>query len=135
MTQWLAGMIITADRLNDGIDVASTTSGLTAATGFTVNNFEGRVSGRLCTVDLYMSVTTTINTTTTTTPNIADTTMATLPAGYRPSEIVQTMWGSGVAAGDAIINTDGTVVLRTSDYNQPISSGANIRVHGTFILG
>src|SRR5690349_18614094 len=128
-------MLITADRLNDGIDVTSTTTGLVAATGFSINSFEARVSGKVCSVDLYMSVTTTINTTSSTTPNITDTTMATLPAGYRPSEIVQTMWGSGVAAGDVIINTDGTVVLRTSDYNQPISSGANVRVHASYILG
>lgn len=135
MTQWLAGMLITADRLNDGIDVTSTTTGLVAATGFSINNFEGRISGKLCTIDIYMNRTgTDIGTTTTTSSNISDTTMCTLPSGYRPSEVVQTIWGNGLASGDAIINTDGTVALRTSDYNQPVGQNSNIRVHASFIL-
>lgn len=135
MTQWLAGMLITADRLNDGIDATTTTSGLTAKTGFTVNDFTGAKSGQICAVDIYLSVTSTINTTSSTTGNISDTDCCTLPSGYRPDlHTVQTIWGSGVASGDCIIATDGTVTLRTSDYNQPISSGANIRIHAAWLL-
>lgn len=134
MTAWLAGMLITADRLNNGIDATSTTSGLTLSAGFTLNDWMGRTSGQLCSVDIYLAVTTTINTASGTSSNIADTQCCTIPIGYRPAHAIQVIWGSGVASGDAVINTDGTVVLRTSDYNQPISSGANVRIHGAYVM-
>lgn len=134
MTNWLAGMLITADRLNDGVDATSTTSGCTAASGFTLNDFEGRISGQVCTVDVYLSVTSTINTTSSTSSNITDTLCATVPAGYRPAHVASVVWGDGTESGEAIIDTDGTVTLRTSDYNQAISSGRNVRVHGTYVL-
>lgn len=135
LTTWFAGMLITADRLNDGIDATVATSGLTASSGFSVNDFEGKISGQICTIDVYLSVTSTINTTSGTSSNIADTTCCTLPAAYRPaSHMVEAIWDNGTASGGATIDTTGVITLRTSDYNQPISSGSNIRIHAAFIL-
>lgn len=130
MTQWLAGMRATADRMNDYSADASTTSGLTAATGFSVNNFWATRQGATVTLDMY------INRTgadiTATTGNIADTLCCTAPAGWIPNSAstIIGIWGDGTATGDFVIGTDGACTLRTASSN--IVSGRNLRLHVVF---
>lgn len=129
MTAWLPGMKITAARLNDFTATASTTSGLTAATNFSVNSFQGRKVSGVTTVQVYVQYTGAGITATS--DNIADTTCCTLPSGYRPQEIITTNWDTGSSEGGCIINTDGTIVLRTAGAS--IATNNNIRISGSWI--
>ncbi|MFD6035716.1 hypothetical protein ACFWHF_14415 [Streptomyces griseoincarnatus] len=131
MTNWLAGMEITADRLNDGIDATTTTTGLTAATDFTVTSFSGRRSGKVVTVDVFVQYTGAGINVTNPGDNITDTPMCTLPSGWRPPETMNAIWGSGAVHGDTNIATTGVMSLRTTSND--IVTNANIRVVASWI--
>ncbi|MEU1554305.1 hypothetical protein ABZ517_16500 [Streptomyces scabiei] len=131
MTNWLAGMEITAARLADGIDPTVTTTGLTAATGFTVNDFYGVKSGK--NVELAMYLQRTGADITATTGNITDTQICTVPAGLRPTatSTITGFWDSGSECGGFVIGTDGICTLRTS--TDTINTNANLRLHVSFV--
>lgn len=131
MTLWLAGMKITADRMNDHTLEESTTSGLTAGANFTVNSFSGRRVNGITTVHVYCQYTGTGINVTNPGDNIADTTMATLPSGWRPPETINACWGSGSVDGECTISNTGVVSLR-STLND-IATNANIRVTAVWI--
>jgi hypothetical protein len=131
MTTWLAGMLITADRLNDATLKTSTTTGLTAGTDFSVNTFSGRRVNGVTTVHVYCQYTGTGINVAAPGDNIVDTTMATLPSGWRPPETMNTNWGSGNVDGECTISSAGVISLR-STLND-IVTNANIRVTATWI--
>lgn len=113
--------------------LVETSTTFTAASGFSVIEARHRKTGGVCTISIYMNVNNTI-TTATNSPNITDTLVGALPSGYRPVYEYETSWGSGVEGGDARIDPDGQIYLRTSDYNADISAGSNLRLSATFVL-
>jgi len=127
---WLSGMKITPERLNDRTPDATTSSGLTAATGFTVSSFQGWKAGGWTFVDIFVGVTTAISASS---GNIPDTLCATLPGDWRPATTINCQWGNGFADGEATISPDGTVLLRSA--NADIAASTNIRLTGTWVSG
>lgn len=102
------------------------------AAGFTVNT-DGEIartalSGKFVYVTLYLNST---NAITVTAGNIGDTTVFTLDSAYRPSEPINAIAATGVATGEATIDTAGVVTLRS--MSDPIAAGANIRITFTFL--
>lgn len=128
--QWLAGMTMTADRLNDNTVDAVTSSGLTAGTDFTVNSFSGRKVNGVTTVHVYLSYTGAGVTQTNT--NIADITIATLPAGWRPPEVINAIVGNGIWIGECTIGTTGVITLRAISYNLT-TTNPNTRLTASWI--
>lgn len=122
MTKWLAGMRLTADRLNDNTLFDSTTSGATAASGFSLASFSGRKVNGITTITISCTRTgADITEIATNSGNISDTTFATLPAGWRPPELIEAIWDSGFNDGGATINSSGVITLRTTSGSTGIS--------------
>jgi hypothetical protein len=131
MTVWLAGMRITADRLNDYSLDSETTSGLTAATDFTTVSFYGRRSKGTVTIDEQLTYGGA--TITAADGQIPDTDICTLPAGWRPQhDTISASWGDGVESGELICTTGGVCTLRSSDGD--IEATRNIRFQLVFNL-
>lgn len=130
MTQWLAGMRITADRLMDYTLDAQTSSGLTAATDFAVNNFWANRQGAAVELNMYLNYTGAGITATG--GNITDTTCCTVPVGWRPNSAstINGHWDDGTASGGFVLGTDGVCTLRTASGN--IATGRNLRLHIVF---
>jgi hypothetical protein len=130
--RFLAGMLITADRLNDNSLDDSTTSGLVAATDFTVNSFSGRKVNGITTVHIYLQYTGT-GLTISPSPggNLGDLTIATLPSGWRPPEVINAAEGDGTTIGEVTIGTTGIVSLRATVTS--IATGRNMRITATWI--
>lgn len=134
MTVWLPGMKVTAARLNDHTLEDSTTTGATASTNFTLSSFSGRRVSGITTITIVCSRTTSaIAESGAGNGNIADTSMATLPAGWRPPELIEAMWDSGFNDGGATISTAGVITLRTTSGSNGIQIGENPRVCATWI--
>lgn len=128
MTTWLAGMRITADRLNDHTPT-TTTTGLVAATGFTVSSFNAYTVSGVTTVVVFLTVGTTV---TSTSGNVTpDVLCATLPSDWRPPVDQNAIYSNGAIYGEALISSsDGTINLRTANAT---FSGGNIRICATWI--
>lgn len=106
------------------------TTGLSAAAGFTVNDFYGHRQGRVTSIDLYL--TRTGGTIDASGGNIADTVAATVPSSWRPThDTITGCWDNGVVHGGFVIGVDGIVTLRTAGGD--ITSGTNLRLHITFL--
>lgn len=135
MTTWLAGMRITADRLNDHAVEEQTTSGLVAATDFTVASFDGYKVNGVTTVSVvltYTGATITANGA----GNITDKQAATLPAGWRPPFTAIVVFDrSGVADGSLSITPDGLCTLKTLSPTATINSGNNVSFQLTWVSG
>src|SRR3546814_4068278 len=111
----LAGMRLTADILNDHTADEETTAGATAATNFTLSDFSVRKVNGITQITITCTRTTSnITETTAGSGNIGDTTMATLPVGWRQQELIEAMWDSCFNDGGATINTSGVLTLRTT---------------------
>jgi hypothetical protein len=110
--------------------LTSTTSGLTAASGFTVNDFAGYREGRTTMIDCYVARTGgTINASG---GNITDTACCTLPSGWRPThQTINGSWDNGVVSGGFVVGTDGICTLRSAGGD--ITNGTNLRLHLVFI--
>ncbi|MCI3240301.1 hypothetical protein [Streptomyces spinosisporus] len=135
MTTWQPGMVITAARLNDGLDPTEITTGVTAATNYSVSQFVARRVGDEVYVNLLITKTGGTLAADSNTENIVgDPTIATLPAGWWPSEAVGAAWDNGIVNGQCVISTSGTVDLRTISYNQSVANSTNIRVTASYTL-
>jgi len=130
VTLWLAGMRITADRLNDYSLDDETTSGFVIGTGWALNNFWANRQGGNVEMNIYVNRTGA--TITATTGNIADTLIGTAPAGWRPNSAstLNGTWGDGTSSGEFVIGTDGVTTIRTASSD--IIAGRNLRLHVTF---
>lgn len=110
--------------------LTSTSSGLTAGSGFAVNDFAGYSEGRVIMVDAFVSRTG--GTITETGGNIADTICCTLPSGWRPThQTINGSWDNGVVGGGFVVGTDGICTLRSATGD--ITNGTNLRLHIVFI--
>lgn len=129
MTAWLSGMLITADRLNDNTST-QTTSGLVAATNFTVNSFLGRKVSGVTILDMYVQYTG--SGISAASGNIADTQICTVPSGWRPpDQTINGIWDTGTNYGGFVIGTDGITTLRTAVTS--IATNNNFRLHISFV--
>lgn len=103
-----------------------------AATGFTVNAggqvARTLVGGKHVFINLYLNST---NAITVTSGNIGDTDVFTVDSAFRPTEILPGIAGTGLATGEAILDTAGVVTLRS--MSDPIAAGANLRIAFAFI--
>ncbi|AVP41357.1 hypothetical protein SEA_YARA_23 [Streptomyces phage Yara] len=134
MTQWLAGMRLTADRLNDNTIDDTTSTGATAATGFSVNDFFGQKVNGITTITISCTRSgANIAEIATNSGNISDTAMATLPAGWRPPNLIEAMWDSGFNDGGATISTSGVITLRTTSGSNGIQTSQAPRVTACWI--
>ncbi|NEB04503.1 hypothetical protein [Streptomyces sp. SID13726] len=130
MTTWKSGMLVTAARLADDTPT-TTTSGLTASTGFTVSTFSGYRAGNVVIVDMFMNRSGADITASS--GNITDTACCTLPSGWRPtSQTINGSWDNGSVSGGFVCGTDGICTLRSAGGN--IVSGTNLRMHLEFIV-
>lgn len=128
MTAWLAGMEITADRLND-FTATETTSGTVDSTGFSTSSFVGRKVSGFTFIELFVNRTgATIAEGATNTGNIADTDITTLPSGWRPQETMNAICGNGSVDGEVQISTAGLCTVRSISGNTGWVSGSNLRI-------
>jgi hypothetical protein len=131
MTVWLAGMRITADRLNDYSLDDETTTGFVIATGWSLNNFWANRQGATVEMNLYVNRSgadiTTVN------GGFTDVQVGTVPTGWRPNS-ASTISGSfdngATGFGGCVMGTDGIISVRNSLYT--ITSGTNLRFHFVF---
>lgn len=132
MTLWQPGMRMTADRLNDGIDPTIVTTGLVAATDFTVVDFWAARSGQNVSVMCILEYTGTGIALAS--GNLPDTPMCTLPSGWRPPVVVNDTWGDGTESGECTIGTTGVITLRSSNLSIPNEDpNRNMRVATSWI--
>lgn len=130
-----AGDPILASDIPDDVGLVTTTATIgTVGTDFTVNDVSGLIlplqgGGAIVQVKLYLARSG--STITATSGNIADTTCFTLASTYRPSEPITAGWDNGSASGSLLVNTSGTVILRTGDGN--LGTGTNVRISFMFI--
>lgn len=133
MTTWLAGMEITADRLND-FTATETTSGVVDSTGFSTSNFTGRKVSGVTFIELFVNRTgATLAEVATNTGNINDVDVVTLPSGWRPQEAINVICGNGSVDGEATISSAGLVSLRSVSGNTGWASGSNLRFTAMWI--
>lgn len=112
-------------------EVESQTTGLTASTGWSVNNLFARRTAQVVTIDLYMERTGADLTLSG--GNLPDTAMCTVPAGWRPQHsTISGSFDNGVTGfGGCVMGTDGIVTLRSSAGT--IGNGTNVRAQFVFI--
>lgn len=110
--------------------LTSTTSGLSVASGFSLNDFAAYREGRVIVVDVYLARTG--STITESGGNIADTVCCTLPSSWRPThQTINGTWDNGEAGGGFVVGTDGICTLRSATGS--IDNGSNLRLHVVFI--
>jgi hypothetical protein len=110
--------------------LSSTTSGLSAASGFSVNSFYGFRQGRVTTLDMYLARTG--GNLPLSSGNLPDVVCCTVPSAWRPThDTINGTWDNGVVGGGFVVGVDGICTLRTSDGT--IESGTNLRMHVVFI--
>ncbi|EFE65747.1 predicted protein [Streptomyces viridosporus ATCC 14672] len=110
--------------------LVTSTTGLSAAAGFSVLDFFGHRQGKVVSIDLYLTRTggklALVN------GNLPDLVAATVPSAWRPTHSTITgCWDNGIVHGGFVIGTDGIVTLRTA--NDDIDGGTNLRFHITFL--
>jgi len=111
--------------------LTSTTSGLSVASGFSLNDFFAFRQGRSVTIDVFL--TRTGGNIVATGGNIADTVCCTLPVGWRPThDTITSCFDTGIVHGGWVVGTDGLCTLRTS--SEDIASATNLRLHVGFLI-
>lgn len=132
MADAVAGAYVRAEDHVDSVvaGIVEDTSIGTVAAGFTITSQLARTALGGRDVYLFLVINST-NAITATTGNVADTTMFTLDTAYRPSEAINVVIGTGLVTGEAIINTNGTVQIRSA--SDSIAAGANIRLTARFL--
>ncbi|MFG3244609.1 hypothetical protein [Streptomyces sp. NPDC048157] len=113
--------------------LATSSSGATAASGFSLNSWRGRARSSVATVNV--SVTRTgAKIDADSSGNIGDTDLVTIPPNWRPPFAVSAVVGDGFGDGEANIGVDGVVTLRSWSAGGVVTSGRNLRVTATYVL-
>ena len=118
--------------------VTNTTSGATAASGFTLIGFEGWKTGHVATINLAVARSGS-NIVSGSGGSIADTPIGTLPADWRPPDTIYAGVGDGFGNGECSITAAGLVSIRSWSSNSSgsatvgIVTGRFLRVTKTFI--
>lgn len=138
--QWLAGMRMTEDRLNDNIVEEQTTAGLTTATRFDNPTFLGKKVNGITTVNITVLRNDPGNAniaevTATSAGNITpDVLCCTLPVGWRPSETVTTSFdSSGTRDGSITILSNGTCTIKTMSPNSTMTDNSSVNFFAEWI--
>lgn len=105
----------------------TTSSGATAATNWSVSAFNATKWGPII-VGLLSFARTGADITPDSAGNITDTLAATLPSGWRPSITWYAACGDGFSDGEARIDTDGTVTLRSWIPGGVVTTGRTLRL-------
>ncbi|MGK5530863.1 hypothetical protein [Streptomyces sp. URMC 129] len=103
----------------------------TASSGFSVNDYSGKRTCGVTAVTVIMTVSSSIAASST--GNITDTSMATLPSTWRPPFNVSASWSTGTESGEARIGTDGVITLRTSSASSTIGIGSNVTCSAAWV--
>ena len=121
--------------------VEETTSGaVPPASGWQVNSFQAIRIGRVCTVRYEALRSGTawpiVNDELGMGPNgnFADETVGTLPAGWRPVTLINTVWGTGSIGGECTINTSGVISLRSGVPTGVVNTNNIVRVSASYVL-
>jgi len=134
MTQWLAGMKITAARLNDFTPVAVTGT-VTAATNFSVTSFVAYDAGG----QTWFAVQLTYSGSTITASSsgdITDTQCCTLPSALIPPAATWLPYKAGnTADGIVQIDTGGVCKLQTLSPTATITASSSINFSGVIATG
>lgn len=132
--QWLAGMRITEDRLNDNTADETTTAGLVAATGFDNPSFLGKKVNGITTVNITVlrdGATITATSAGNVTPDVL---CCTLPVGWRPPETVTTSFdSSGTRDGSITILSNGTCTIKTMSPNSTMTDNSSVNFFAEWI--
>lgn len=139
MTQWFAGNIITAAKLNDGPPSTLYTTGLVLSSGWTLNDFRAYRSGRTVSIDMYVhrSGANIVPSDSNIVPDVA---VATVPAELRPTNLLTVgIWDTSSEFGGWALDTNGLATLRTGSATiegdaTSAGTGRNLRMHMTFII-
>lgn len=133
--EWLAGMRMTAERLNDNTADEETTAGLTVATGWSLNGFQGRKVNGITTV--YVSLNRTGGTITATSAGALSSgpvLACTLPIGWRPPDtIIENFDKSGTADGGVSILATGTCTIQSMSPTATITLNQDITFFSQWI--
>ncbi|WLW38573.1 virion structural protein [Streptomyces phage Verabelle] len=109
------------------------TSGVTATSGFSVNNcFLTSING-VATIKVDFAVKTAMSAGSTAPYNLADTVIGTLPDGWGPRATMTALYSTGYADGECDITSNGDITIRTTN-TYPISVGETVRVSCTYVL-
>jgi hypothetical protein len=138
--QWLAGMRITEDRLNDNTADETTTAGLTTATRFDNPTFLGKKVNGVTTINVTVlrndpGGANNAEVTATSAGNITpDVLCCTLPVGWRPSETVTTSFdSSGTRDGSITILSNGTCTIKTMSPTAVITDNSSVNFFAEWI--
>lgn len=107
-------------------------TGATAVSGWSVAVWAARQRAGLVTINLAFTRTGS-NITPDSSGNIPDTTMGSIPSDYAPQQSWYASCGDGLGSGEARIDADGTVTLRTWVANGVITTGRNINISETYL--
>lgn len=136
MTHWLAGMKITAARLNNNTAAASTSTGTVDSANFATSTFQAYIVNGVTWIEAFVNYTGGgIAELATNTGNITDTPVTTLPSGYRPPVTVNCVFGNGSIDGEATISSAGLITIRSISGNANIVTGTNLRFTSMWISG
>ncbi|WP_445396426.1 hypothetical protein ACSMX9_22550 [Streptomyces sp. LE64] len=105
-------------------------SGFTLATGWSLNSFYARKSGRVVTTTVYIKRT---GSPISDKDNIPDTELGRLPANWRPEFNMETMAGDGHGHGSVLVESDGLMTLRSWSPNVILATNNNLRCSATFV--
>ncbi|QKY79509.1 minor tail protein [Streptomyces phage PHTowN] len=132
--QWLAGMRITEDRLNDNTADETTTAGLVPATDFDTPTFNGKKVNGVTTVNVTVlrnGATITATSAGNVTPDVL---CCTLPVGWRPPETVTTSFdSSGTRDGSITILSNGTCTIKTMSPNSTMPDNSTVNFFAEWI--
>lgn len=112
------------------------TAGAVTATGWTLSSFEARRRGGVVQVLGYW---TRSGATLLANPNLSDTLIATLPAGWRPVVLLEAVVSNGYGFGAAAIGADGKITVRSWAGGGPtrndnaLEKDTNLRVSALFV--
>lgn len=110
--------------------LTSTTSGLSVASGWSLQDFFGFRQGHNVTIDIYL--TRTGGNIVSTGGNIPDTVVCTLPDGWSPTHsTITSCFDTGIVHGGWVVGVDGICTIRTA--SEDIASATNMRLHVGFL--
>lgn len=134
--RWRAGMTMTDARLNNWDDLDdSTTTGATAASGWSLTTFSGRRKSGTTTVNLLLNRTgALIGESSAGSGNVTgDPAVVTLPSGWCPPENMVVIGANGSNAGDIAIDTNGICTIRSTTGSAGFATASNIRINASWL--
>ena len=135
MTQWQAGMRITAARLNNFAPVVLTES-VVLATGWALTSFSARRAAGTVEWTVILTRSGDALAAAGSSGNIGDVLTCTLPASCRPGARYITQFDKGgVASGSVRIETSGTCTLTSMDPTSAIAQNDSVTFSGTVAAG